>query len=340
MEPSYHHITSTSPIMIGTLLQRPCIAEAASMNLSKEDSKIQKSAINHSISLNICESTILERRVLPSLRLPISNSTMSLSRRSPTAGSERSDSYSYPRRSVTGMKKLMPLRLGSPLSSPLSDFDSAFTDAPDSFNIIYEQKQDPTDSRYIPWMQCERESPLLSELDSTKFRETPIYSKPGSPFLARAYFGGDEDCFKFPPPKSTCQTVRIVESDDDIGDMQSPQLEYYADYAESLDGESEADSERSEHKSPDATLTSLEPSRQSGLSIMCRGLDQYKRNTLGIEFMPVPPLAAAFLDREDSIIQRRPDESWIDSDSSRCSSPTCPTQILDVSRLSSGPGQD
>jgi hypothetical protein len=345
LRPSIHIIIISPPfpphIMFSSIWQRPCIAEADNMHVTNHESDIQGTIDQPpSISPNDCESTILARRVLPSLRIPVSKSTMPVSQRGPASGSERSDSP-YTRRSVTGMKRLMPLRLASPQvsprPSPQSEFDLAFSEAPRSFNFIYDQRQDPSDSRYVPWMQFETDSPLLNDLDSRKFRETPIYSEPGSPFLARAYFSDENDCPKCLPPGSPCRNVCIVESYGDIAEMQSPQLEYNTDHVESFDGESEAGTESSEYESVSTGLTSLPSSSLSDLSIKCRGLEVMQFEPFWVESTPAPWLAPALEEQKELVTQRYPAESWIASESSRCSSPVCISEVLSVSKIHTPP---
>jgi hypothetical protein len=175
------------------------------------------------------------------------------------------------------------------------------------------------DHNHIPWMHSPQDSQMLNDVFPGRYRETPIYSEPGSPMLARAYFSEEDACYECPPPGAACEELCIVSS--------------YEESSDSGSFESFTDSSISLHESKPQNLAtkvsmSFISSRTSALSIQCIGQKTSDGKTG--ELKDKPRLAPAFempsVDRVESDI---PDK-WIDSDSSRCSSPDSSDELCDV----------
>lgn len=234
----------------------------------------------------------------------------------------------YSRRSVSGMKNLMPLKLASP---PTSAQTSPVIDSPGSFRSAGLRKPSSRDTTPIPWMSSSSSVPQLGHVNPKRYRETPIYSEPNSPQLARAYFRSPGPSYCCGPPGSPCEELCIVKSYKESLDDSSETLEEFSDCLESLDGDAGLDSD--DDGSISTAPTSLPSARFSGsseLSIKCRGLPP-RNDGLGLESSAIPALAEPFDGTASRIATPTDLRKWIESDESHRSSTNSMFEIADVS---------
>jgi hypothetical protein len=251
---------------------------------------------------------------MPSLRLPISRSASSTSF-SPVSDPghlERPHPLSPSRKSVSSMKSLLPLKLHS--SPPMPNI-SVWLDGTsqnsqvDAKSPSFLPKPVTSDDCYIPWMLSPQNSELFSGAGSGCYRETPIYSEPGSPTLSRAYYSDGELNENFRTSWSNYSSLNSY--------VQEPHDGPY--------------SETSSHIGSDEVFP------QTGLPQCCgnlyKDLDGHEqliidqsRDALG--FITCHTLQPAF--EEKNTNNDRILNDWINDESSRCSSPMECDEILDV----------
>lgn len=115
-------------------------------------------------------------------------------------------------------------------------------------------------------------------------------------------------------------------------------LERFTDCLESLDGDSDSESE--DGGSVSTAPTSLPSARYSGsseLSIKCRGLPSMNNGSSYIRTSVIPSLAEPFDPASPRIASSIDLQNWIESRESRCMSPGTEIEILDVSWQQSWP---
>lgn len=154
-----------------------------------------------------------------------------------STGMERSSnsssrtSFGLNKRSVAGMKSLLPLKLLSPTVPQHGIWPSSETVKRSTFgtNII---PRDPDQSSDVG--DRARDS-LESRKRSRQYRDTPIYNQPGSPIPSRAYFSDDEMSFNCSQPGSICGAERLLqdfailnanEPDDEVEDVDDQEARY------------------------------------------------------------------------------------------------------------------
>ncbi len=277
------------------------------------------------------KSTLRSKRSMPSLRLPVSrfsvDSDSTHSSRSSINMERDRERYSpslRSRRSVTSMKQLLPLKLHSTppmpkITSWLDDTLSSDPPSPAPFDFGLNDVPKDLDKNQVPWMHSSQEEQLLSHLRPDRYRETPVYSEPNSPLLARAYFTNEDLCFACPPPGSTCQELCIVNS------YESVSSESQDSYAACTDTFDPNDHEGSIETSP-TSYTSSRISDFSALSIQCKG--EYPDESVWLRNSIRESLEASLQEYRET--EEPASEKWIESDSSRCSSPMSCNEVYDV----------
>ena len=281
----------------------------------------------------------LERRSLPCLRVPAAQSSQPKSPRIDTSPIERPcspSSTSSSRRSVSGMKQLLPFKLQLDPPLPKVDLAAWLDDAVpsmDSHNaspLESEPIQGSSHSQHFSSMRPSQDVRLSGKLPPSRYRETPVYSEPGSPQLGLAYFSDSDSCSRCPPPKLLCDELCIVSDYED---------------AESAEANSEASFVEYEEVSPsafvgyepvDTSPTSFVSSRSSALSIKCRGehlgSDVTKRTMDYPSWCDEMDVVGSVEDTNNSgtVLHHGRMDAWIGSDSSRCSSPSSGDEVFNV----------
>jgi len=136
------------------------------------------------------------------------------------------------RRSVSGMKQPFPLKLASPHFPETNFWPSATSVRRATFGLQggYEDGMNlEQNSTRLPRRKHPR---LQMTIRPQKYRDTPIYTEPGSPVPGRAYYTDEEKCFTCTSPGSSCDEACIIReyesfdetssdqgSDDDIDDL-------------------------------------------------------------------------------------------------------------------------
>lgn len=264
-----------------------------------------------------------------SSRIPVAVTVKPNQTRRPSLYDLRPTSVGCLRRSVSGMKRLLPLRLASPEPEI---YTSPSTEVHNSFGLVYHRKQDSTAATVVPWMQTTQEVPLLGELHPNMYRETPIYSASKSPAVARAYFSEEDVCLNCEPPGSPCEELCIVDSYLSEDPDSSISANDFAECVESFDDRSTVESEMTSNTE---CSSAWESSRYSELSIKCCGEKYGKREA--VWYKNPAPVNSYFAPpfKEDELLVGRLDENsqYINHGASRCSSAASTTQIFDVSFL-------
>lgn len=116
---------------------------------------------------------------------------------------KRTSSTNSMRRSVTGMKSLLPLKL-----SPAKLAEKEWPSLP-SPSIQRSTFGIPAYTTRSTQSIRERRGrhklpPTKVKIHPERYRDTPIYSDPGSPIPGRAYYTDDDVCFNCSPPGSPC----------------------------------------------------------------------------------------------------------------------------------------
>lgn len=131
------------------------------------------------------------------------NTTMSMERSSSSASRL---SLGAIKRSVPGMKALLPLKL---LSPTLPEFDTWPSPEPTK-RSTFGTRIISQDIEYSSIGDRARDS-LKSRKRSQQYRDTPIYSEPGSPVPSRAYFSENDVCFNCSQPGSICDADELIQ---------------------------------------------------------------------------------------------------------------------------------
>lgn len=156
-------------------------------------------------------------------------------------------------RSVTGMKHLLPLRLSPKLTSQDLPSHDSIRRATFGLPVL------PADGQTI----LERRGrhafiPPPMTMRPEKYRDTPIYTEPGSPLLGRAYYTDDDACFAC-SPGSSCDENCIFHEYESSSDEASEGGDWFASLPEHFgEGSSGATSQRKQ-------------STTSDMSFQCRG---------------------------------------------------------------------
>lgn len=129
-------------------------------------------------------------------------STMERSRSSASRAS-----FGAHKRSVPGMKTLMPLKL---LSPTLPEFDTWPSLEP-SKRTTFGTRIASQDFEEFSEIGDRARDSMISRKRSQQYRDTPIYSEPGSPIPSRAYFSDDDVCFNFSQPGSISDEEGIIQ---------------------------------------------------------------------------------------------------------------------------------
>lgn len=276
------------------------------------------------------------RRSIPCLCLPASKSFQRDQPRSDGSTMERPDSRSSTvssRQSVSSMKHLLPLRLQPNLPQPKVDLaswldsTSPYLQSPIKFNFDNDSREELTEPSPIPWMPSWQDI-RLHNLPPDRYRETPIYSGPGSPMLSRAYFSDEVSCYHCSPKGSVCDELCIVSDYDDALTPNSHSQASVLDYTDTFD----ADKTRSIQTS----TTSFTSSRMSRLSTRYHGEYVHPDEATWMKSSSRSWIegrvheAASSPGTNEIEHEQNPFEGWLDSESSRSSSPFSNDEVLDV----------
>lgn len=111
------------------------------------------------------------------------------------------------KRSVPGMKTLLSLKLLSPTLPKFDTWPSPEPPKRSTFGtrIVLQDLED-----FSSIGDRARDS-LRSPKRSQQYRDTPIYSEPGSPIPSRAYLSEDDVSFKYSQPESICEADRVIQ---------------------------------------------------------------------------------------------------------------------------------
>lgn len=166
----------------------------------------------------------------------------------------RMSSTSSVRRSVTGMKHLLPLKLSSsgrseqewpsPTSSHRSTFGFSVRSPPSLLERRAKHKNIPPPMSIRPG----------------KYRDTPIYTAAGSPMMCRAYYIDEEVCFGCSPGNSSCDESFSFQDYDSSSDEGYRCGEWLRSVPEGIVGGGSRPS-----------TGSVDGTRDSDMSFKCRG---------------------------------------------------------------------
>lgn len=134
------------------------------------------------------------------------------------------------KRSVPGMKSLLPLKLLSPTLPEFGIWSSPDTAKRSTFGTrIVSQDLDQSSD-----IGDRARDSLKSRKRSQQYRDTPIYSQPGSPIPSRAYFSDDDMSFNCSLPGSICDADRVIQ---DFANLKEDEAESVGDEMEDEDDE-------------------------------------------------------------------------------------------------------
>lgn len=205
---------------------------------------------------NSIRSTISRCPSLPSFHFPKIASTEPsfLSR---VQDVRRPSSANTIQRSVSGMKRLLPLKLTSP---PLPSSGSWHSPVSDSKPELEPTRLSTRSAQLaVPDQAFAGKRPSLT-IRPEQYQDTPIYTGPGSPLLSRAYYT-EEDVCRTCSPGSSCDESCIIQGYSSNEDSESETT-----YADCLDFFSSG-----EDVSTPATSPAVERARHSELSFKCLG---------------------------------------------------------------------
>lgn len=111
------------------------------------------------------------------------------------------------KRSVPGMKSLMPLKLLSPTASELGTWPSPEPIKRSTFGTETGSLDCKQSSNIGNRARDSLKSPKMLQ----QYRDTPIYNQPGSPIPSRAYYLHDDVSFNCSQPASMCDTNRVIQ---------------------------------------------------------------------------------------------------------------------------------
>jgi hypothetical protein len=206
------------------------------------------------------------------------------------------------RRSVTGMKRLLPLRLSPKLTSQdLPSHDSirratfGLPVVPSDGETIFERRH-----TFVP--------PPMT-IRPEKYRDTPIYTEPGSPLLGRAYYTDDDACFAC-SPGSSCDENCIFNEYESSSDEASEGGDWFASLPEHFgEGGSGAASERKQSTTSDMSFKCREEPQDYATPLF--------RNEAAWLSSSSPPRAKGQpSNKNDEVSSPRRNSTWLDDTSS------------------------
>jgi hypothetical protein len=177
-------------------------------------------------------------------------------------------------------------------------------------------------------MSSPRDVPLSHDLLPNRYRETPIYSDPGSPTLSRAYFSNEESYYQYSPKGSKCDELCIVSDYEDAETPNSYGQASIIDYADAFDV--------NKIGFVKISTTSFASSRMPKLSTRCHGENVPPDEVVRMKSSSDPwieagvPEAASSSGINEIEQEQNPFEGWLDSGSSRSSSSFTNDEVLDV----------
>lgn len=152
--------------------------------------------------------------------------TMMFTREPVTAQSSEQSLGNPVRRSVSGMKNLLPLKLLSPTASELGIWPSSAPSHRTTFGMRLSLKVEERRSSMNEHTDSQRARPAQRP---RRYRDTPIFAEPGTPLPSPAYFTNDNVCLRCPPSGSICDETCIINDYDkekksrheqELGDLQ------------------------------------------------------------------------------------------------------------------------
>ncbi|KAE8443689.1 hypothetical protein EG329_001461 [Mollisiaceae sp. DMI_Dod_QoI] len=220
-----------------------------------------------------------------------------------SSSSASRSSFGTIKRSVPGMKNLLPLKL---LPPTLPEFDI--------WPSLEATKRSTFGTR-IGSQDCEQSSDigdrardsLISRKRSQQYRDTPIYSQPGSPIPSRAYFSEDDVGFNCSQPESISEEDSIISLKDYNTEADNHNYREVEQFACSPTGVSQ-----------DPCI--IPPPRWSELSFQCSGEVLYEDESAWLR-SPMSKNSSAndtilAVDVRDEDFAERTVESWLSDTSS------------------------
>ncbi|KAF8860000.1 hypothetical protein BDZ45DRAFT_688849 [Acephala macrosclerotiorum] len=210
------------------------------------------------------------------------------------------------KRSVPGMKTLMPLKL---LSPTLPDFDT-WPSLESSKRTTFGTRIVSQDFEEFSEIGDRARDSMISRKRSQQYRDTPIYSQPGSPIPSRAYFSDNDVRFNFSQPGSISDEDGCIH---DSVSLQEDKLE--DDNHNQNDGEKTPCTVKNVPQRQFVTPTS----RWSDLSFQCSGEALFENEAAWLR-SPMSKNSSAdstmlAVDARDNLVERIV-ESWLSDTSS------------------------
>jgi hypothetical protein len=177
-------------------------------------------------------------------------------------------------------------------------------------------------------MSSSQDVRLSYNLPPGRYRETPVYSGPGSPVLSPAYFSDEEPCYHCSPQGSVYDEICIESNYDNAKALCPQSQESVVDYADTFDAD------RIEYDK--MFTTSFASTRMSKLSIGycedCIPPDEatWMKSRLGSWIKDGAREAASRNGSNEVHEEQNPFEGWLASESSRSSSSFSSDEVLDV----------
>lgn len=198
--------------------------------------------------------TMPQHRSLPSIKCIMSSINTSPGRTPPSRARSDSTSTTSLRRSVSGMKSLLPFKLSSSL--PTSTLNSPTPPHRSTFGL----ENHPAESLEFRISHRASKNPRFHVprpivIRREQYRDTPIYTEPGSPLLNLAYYADDQACVE--SSAESCDETSIIH-------------EYASSSCESDDLE-ELDEKTPLPGESSPTRMNRQRSRSSELSFKCLG---------------------------------------------------------------------
>jgi hypothetical protein len=189
-------------------------------------------------------STIPRHKSVPSIQATMYSADSS--QKEKVRSVQRSGSVNALQRSVSGMKALLPLKLSSSMAS--STWSSPAR--------IQRSGNDSTLRKPHHSPKRKSNAPQSMIIPREQYRDTPVYTEPGSPLLNLAYYTDEEVCLSSSPIEPCCDESSIIHGD-----------------ASSCGGSEERDPEDKvgETSLPGGPKRINPPSRNSDLSFRCLG---------------------------------------------------------------------
>jgi hypothetical protein len=239
------------------------------------------------------------------------------------------------RRSVSSMKQLLPLKLQATPPQPKIDLASWLDSTVPNLqpllasHIGNEPNEQLAAYSLIPCMSSLQDIRPASHRAPDRYKETALYSGPGSPMLSQAYFGDEEPCYHCSPKGSVYDELCIVSSYGDA-EVSSPHSQgSTVDYVDTFGAGGNG--------SFDTSTISFAPSLISRSPTRCRkeyatpDEAAWMKSSLSSWIAPESQ-GATYGDGISEIHgEQNPFEGWLDSESSRSSSSFNSDEVLDVS---------